>query len=1507
MGDVNASVMSAVTSAPVYVRALYDYSSNDASALRFRRNDIIEVITQLDSGWWDGRCNGERGWFPSNFVEQVEPGIPESVFIDDDGGSDWKPSAEESTYPVADESELSRGIINGQALRSLESNNSLSGLSANLANGTQQTGGTKFGTNNNNNMFDSSTQVILAADDEELPEQTSTVLRLSRVPPNAWIPQETDEGHIYYYNPTTRITSWDLPPDGHELTPEGAAALAALDVEPQQQQFDSSAILDNYLSDTAEVNTNNATPNGTVRRNQHTLSGGGQEDGGNDAVQRSNERKTSAGSRPVNLASKRKPTSTETEAEIPDNKLPQYWGKKRTPEGRVYYFNMITDETLWSLSNIDMTTGKSLDESVSNRSSMHSNLSENSIEEAPYFTVNALARTPSFASNTTLAAHPESNLASSETRMPMRKPSGFVGKLHAHNRPMDSLDANGYAHNGAGNPEIGVSWSRLVALIVLAIHRLNHSAKRTTKSAYIADSLLIVDAISAMLMSSGTMQRDSPAIKAHNLLKAHHVHLMSALSKLVLSAKDASRVWPPPDAVQQMQRDANEVLLAARYFMNVAQDVGIPARSVDGIDVDALEVELSGPTTITPPTAANGGNDMAQNGINGYGRSRSSISSGNGNEPLYADQPADSIDLLVRFGEHSKSVLRMVSSMQRHLQHLRMDLLQLAQNNQAPASSQTITHAKQMVSTTEQFLQLVDNLRFDHVSEDTAERLIDARRTLQGEVIKLVIAVQEATDIDADVTSIESCIKHLSSVDTTAKELLIASKLQVEERDALRHRALEQNVDRFRAVQRHGDRIEATIRVRRALSMSHVATEGDRIETMLLDQDQLNDLDQFDEDDLRSASNHYGHAGAGNERYLYNGNGSQGYMLGKKMPMNTSRSITRLNTDPSIHRGATTAAMLAASKYIHDTSLSPLSDSDIYSDGPMFTPPGLLFNDDDEDSGNGIGGNDADEFNVNNYNGHWDKTEADYENDQPNFYPASNDLILKVAPWMVQSPEHSSASSIRLPQSQTMSSGNAAAHGNAMAAASGSSRSDMNRKVAQFFGEDAPLPGSTAPMLTSSKPAVEEKPSFLGYDYEENEIVFTLDGNVKGGTLKALVERCTLHDTLDTTFINNFLLTYRSFTTTEEFMDLLFKRFQIQPPSGLSPEDLELWRKKKQTPVRLRVFNIIKQWLESGYHEENDSGLLVKLNDFIKTTMTPYINTSPLLKLIEKRQKKSTDYTLRKLVRNTKQEAPQPILPKNLKKIKLLDIDPIEFARHLTIMDSQLYNKITPVECLNKAWSNKENSCSVNIKAMIEISNHLTHWVIESILQEKDARKRAQLIRHFVAIADRSMGLNNYNSLMAILAGLNSAPIHRLKRTWEQVSAKTTAVLDLLKARMNQTKNFSTYREGLHSIDPPCVPFLGVYLTDLTFIDDGNPDKLSGTNLINFSKYSKCADVITEIQQYQNLPYCLTTVPQIKMFLERNLQGGRDVQDLYNMSLNMEPREREDEKIARLLHESGFL
>lgn len=53
----------------VLVRAMYDYESEDATNLAFKKDDVIQVLAQLDSGWWAGHCQGRQGWFPSNYVQ----------------------------------------------------------------------------------------------------------------------------------------------------------------------------------------------------------------------------------------------------------------------------------------------------------------------------------------------------------------------------------------------------------------------------------------------------------------------------------------------------------------------------------------------------------------------------------------------------------------------------------------------------------------------------------------------------------------------------------------------------------------------------------------------------------------------------------------------------------------------------------------------------------------------------------------------------------------------------------------------------------------------------------------------------------------------------------------------------------------------------------------------------------------------------------------------------------------------------------------------------------------------------------------------------------------------------------------------------------------------------------------------------------------------------------------------------------------------------------------------
>lgn len=470
-------------------------------------------------------------------------------------------------------------------------------------------------------------------------------------------------------------------------------------------------------------------------------------------------------------------------------------------------------------------------------------------------------------------------------------------------------------------------------------------------------------------------------------------------------------------------------------------------------------------------------------------------------------------------------------------------------------------------------------------------------------------------------------------------------------------------------------------------------------------------------------------------------------------------------------------------------------------------------------------------------------------------------------------------------------------------------------KLRKFFGEDsssttaASTPSQTpAPGPPVKRPNVEEEVFYLQPDYAPEDIVLTPEGQVKGATLPALVERLTMHNSFDASFNNTFLMTYRSFTTTTNYLEMLFDRFRIQSPPELTPSELNHWAERKQKPIRLRVFNVLKSWLEQYFYEGEDDEHLATVKRFA-VEMAEHAMELPsrqLLRLVERRQGEG-EPMVRKMVLPT--VAPPPVLPKSLRKIKFLDIDPVEMARQLTLLESKLYNNIKPTECLGKAWSKTgSDTHAKGIKDTINTSNRITGWVAEAILVQDDLKKRVAWIKHFIAIADSCRLLQNFSTMTAIVSGLNSAPVYRLKRSWDSINGRFIAVLENLNRIMQSSKNFSDYREMIHQLQPPCVPFLGVYLTDLTFIEDGNTDRLkSDQRLINFGKRQKTAEVIREIMIYQATPYSLTPVPGIQKFIQDNLVEARSDGELYAQSLNLEPREREDEKISRLLAESGFL
>ncbi|KAI9443246.1 ras GEF [Lactarius indigo] len=445
-----------------------------------------------------------------------------------------------------------------------------------------------------------------------------------------------------------------------------------------------------------------------------------------------------------------------------------------------------------------------------------------------------------------------------------------------------------------------------------------------------------------------------------------------------------------------------------------------------------------------------------------------------------------------------------------------------------------------------------------------------------------------------------------------------------------------------------------------------------------------------------------------------------------------------------------------------------------------------------------------------------------------------------------------------------------------------------------------------APTHIIDKLNAKTKPWYLRPNYEDSEIQIDPDGKVRAGTVPALVERLTAHEHSDTTFTKTFLLTYKSFTDAEALFNLLVSRFWIKPPETLSPEELDDWTKHKQHIIRMRVLNTFKTMItDEDTTGEEDLFILDKMKEMVSSPEVIHLGAAKqLLNLIERTQKGES----RTKTAISLEPPPMSIIPKTSKKLKLLEFDALEVARQLTMIECHLYMKIRPSECLMRSREQRSDN-NDNIAAIIVTTNKIAHWVADTVLSKDDSRKRAMIVKQFISVADRCRELKNFSSMIAIVSGLNSPPIRRLKRTWEQITQKFMTMLGACEMTIDSNKNFSNYRSLLQRITPPCVPFIGLYLTTLTFIQDGAPNNI-GT-LVNFRKRQKAAEVIEEIQKWQSKPFNFAKVDLIHDYIVdclNKFNNRPDVSDeFWNLSLEREPRERDDEKMARLLQETGFL
>ena len=96
----------------------------------------------------------------------------------------------------------------------------------------------------------------------------------------------------------------------------------------------------------------------------------------------------------------------------------------------------------------------------------------------------------------------------------------------------------------------------------------------------------------------------------------------------------------------------------------------------------------------------------------------------------------------------------------------------------------------------------------------------------------------------------------------------------------------------------------------------------------------------------------------------------------------------------------------------------------------------------------------------------------------------------------------------------------------------------------------------------------------------------------------------------------------------------------------------------------------------------------------------------------------------------------KPIQPPEIIR-SIIDIDPLEAARQLTIHEFQLFRKISPREFLSMQWTKpNRKEKSPNLVTFIDHFEFTSSWVMREILKESDLDVRVATLSHIINIAD---------------------------------------------------------------------------------------------------------------------------------------------------------------------------
>ncbi|XP_038011834.1 rap guanine nucleotide exchange factor 1 isoform X7 [Motacilla alba alba] len=434
--------------------------------------------------------------------------------------------------------------------------------------------------------------------------------------------------------------------------------------------------------------------------------------------------------------------------------------------------------------------------------------------------------------------------------------------------------------------------------------------------------------------------------------------------------------------------------------------------------------------------------------------------------------------------------------------------------------------------------------------------------------------------------------------------------------------------------------------------------------------------------------------------------------------------------------------------------------------------------------------------------------------------------------------------------------------------------SALNSSATGKEGKDGAERQPQSPDALESSQLEEEVDELSLIDHSEIMSRLTLkqegdDGpDVRGGSGDILLVHATETDRKDLVlYCEAFLTTYRTFITPEE----LIKKLQYRYEKFCHFPDTFKKRVSKNT-----FFVLVRVVDELCLVELTEEILKLLMDLVFRLVCSGELSLARVLRknILDKvDQKKMLSYA----------NSIKPLAARGVaaRPGTLHDFHSHEIAEQLTLLDAELFYKIEIPEVL--LWAKEQNEeKSPNLTQFTEHFNNMSYWVRSIIMLQEKAQDRERLLLKFIKIMKHLRKLNNFNSYLAILSALDSAPIRRLE--WQKQTSEGLAEYCTL---IDSSSSFRAYRAALADVEPPCIPYLGLILQDLTFVHLGNPDYIDSK--VNFSKRWQQFNILDSMRCFQQVHYDIKRNDDIVSFFN-DFSDHLAEEALWELSLKIKPR-----------------